>query len=236
MTFHLIHLQGVSIFEQLQIEEALLRCDTRNWCLLNEAASPAIVMGISGKPHELIEQRLAVQKNVPLIKRFSGGGTVIIDENTLFVTFICQKELHPFPLFPEPMLKWSENFYRSFLPDAFHLKENDYVIENKKCGGNAQYIKKGRWLHHTSFLWDYDEELMRLLLHPKKTPLYRKERSHADFLCRLKDYLPDKAHFFSELKKALKAQYEVIEMNREELLIPSTSVHRKETCYLSLSQ
>jgi hypothetical protein len=37
------------IYNQLLLEEALLRGTTENWCLVNDGAfNPAIVMGISG--------------------------------------------------------------------------------------------------------------------------------------------------------------------------------------------
>lgn len=45
-----------SIHEQLRIEEALFRVDkTRNWFVYNEEKTPVtIVMGISGKPENLL--------------------------------------------------------------------------------------------------------------------------------------------------------------------------------------
>ena len=49
----------------------------------------------------------------------------------------------------------------------------DYVFGDRKFGGNAQAITRGRWLHHTSFLWDYQPQRMALLQHPSKTPEYR---------------------------------------------------------------
>lgn len=166
---NLLHLKNVPIFEQLQIEEALLRLDTRNICLINEGSTPAIVMGISGKPNELVDLKKLSATSIPLIKRFSGGGTVIVDEDTVFVSFICQRDFHPFSPYPEPIMRWTEALYKQVfdLPD-FHLRENDYVIKERKCGGNAQYLRKDRWLHHTTFLWDYKKEHMDLLLQPKK--------------------------------------------------------------------
>ncbi len=49
----------------------------------------------------------------------------------------------------------------------------DYVFEQRKFGGNAQAITGKRWLHHTSFLWDYDPAAMALLKHPPRSPKYR---------------------------------------------------------------
>jgi hypothetical protein len=49
---HVVRCRGMDILRQLRMEEALLRCDHRNWCIVNDgappAAPPAIVMGISG--------------------------------------------------------------------------------------------------------------------------------------------------------------------------------------------
>ena len=159
MTFHLLRLKSYPIYEQLLLEEMLLRSDSGNWCLINEGSSTAIVMGISGKKEELIDCAKAAQNGIPLIKRFSGGGTVIVDENTLFITFICQKHLHPFSAYPEPIMKWTEELYRgAFQHPEFRLRENDYVIGDRKFGGNARYIKRYRWLDHTSMLWDQSAE------------------------------------------------------------------------------
>ena len=208
MTFHLLHLRSYPIYEQLLLEESLLRSSHQNWCLINEGSTPAIVLGISGKKQELVEEERAREDKIPLIKRFSGGGTVIVDEQTLFITFICQKEIHPFPAYPEPIMKWTESIYKdAFQHPGFSLRENDYVLHDKKCGGNAQYIKKERWLHHTSFLWDYSTHNMQYLLHPKKTPSYRQDRTHTDFLCRMKDFFPSKEHFIQSFLSSLQKQF-----------------------------
>ena len=180
---NLLHLKNYPILKQLQLEEALLKADSRNFCIINEGSPPAIVMGISGKVEEIIDSKKHAQWGIPLIKRFSGGGTVVVDEETLFVSFLCQKELHEFAPYPEPIMRWTEGIYKeAFGLEAFHLRENDYVIGERKCGGNAQYLRKERWLHHTTFLWDYNPALMNLLLHPKKTPKYREGRGHEAFL------------------------------------------------------
>ncbi len=211
MIIHLIHLKGISILEQLHLEELLLREDTRNFCLLNEGSSPAIVMGISGKPEELIDFSKAQNLGCPIIQRFSGGGTVVVDENTLFVTFLCNKQEFTFPSYPERIMHWSESLYQqAFQIPHFALKENDFVIGDFKCGGNAQYIKKDRWLQHTSFLWDYCPQKMESLLLPRKIPKYREGRSHGDFLCTLNKYLPSKESFFEQMTKMLSSQFQVI--------------------------
>ncbi|MBI2742990.1 MAG: lipoate--protein ligase family protein [Chlamydiales bacterium] len=234
MSFNLLHFKNLPILEQLKIEEALLRCDTRNFCIINEGSTPAVVLGISGKVDELVDREMAVKSSLPLIRRFSGGGTVVVDGSTLFVTFICQKEQHLFPIFPEPILKWSEELYQEvFANPLFKLKENDYALGDKKCGGNAQYLKKERWLHHTSFLWDYCPILMGHLLHPKKTPSYRAGRSHAEFLCTLKEFLPTRDHFLTSLKTALQKRYGLTELSPSEIAPILQLPHRQTTQLLT---
>ena len=233
MNFHLLHLQNTPIFEQLKLEEALLRNDTRNWILIGEGSPPAIVMGISGKKEEMIDEKKVQALGIPLIKRFSGGGTVLVDENTLFVTFICQKELHDFPAYPEPILKWSEEIYKDVFPqENFALRENDFVFGEKKFGGNAQYIKKDRWLHHTSFLWDYSSKYMDLLLIPKKIPKYRNDRRHQDFLCRLREHFSHPQEIIMALKTALRKRFEIKEATLDDAASAFANEYRRATSLL----
>lgn len=230
---NLLILKHRPIFEQLQIEEALLRLSNENWCIINEGSPEAIVMGISGKPETLVCSQKMKERPIPLIKRYSGGGTVIVDSNTLFVTLILQKDVLPCPTFPEPILRWTESFYQNALkiPD-FHLRENDYVINDLKCGGNAQYLKKERLVHHTTFLWDYAEEAMQYLLYPPKTPNYRDGRSHTAFLTRLKEALPSKDHFIQGVKAELSRRFTVTEKPLNPLIPLLKQPHRQTTALL----
>ncbi len=231
--FRLIILSNVPILEQLKLEEALLRASTDNWCVLNTGSPPAIVMGISGKPAELLDQTRIHQDNVPVIKRFSGGGTVYIDPHTVFATLICNSNAVDIPLQPGPLLKWSETFYAPVF-SGFSLRENDYVLGDKKFGGNAQYIQKNRWLLHTSFLWDYTPEKMHYLLLPSKRPAYRQDRSHSDFLCPLHPFFPSKDDLISQLannaQNKLGAQLVDVQAAFEHLHLP----HRSSTTLITL--
>lgn len=230
---HLLRL-NVPILQQLRIEEALLRADTRNWCLINEGTSPAIVMGISGKPELLVCQERMSTNPLPLIKRFSGGGTVVVDHNTFFVTFICNSNELQVPCNPKEIFSWSESFYEPALRDiGFRLEENDYVIGKHKCGGNAQYIKKDRWLHHTSFLWDYSPDHMDYLLMPAKKPLYRQERHHHEFLCRLCHYLPSKASFEDRIQQSLSMHFNVHASSQEHVDGVLGVPHRQATTLIT---
>ena len=68
-----------------------------------------------------------VDHPVPVIKRVSGGGTVIVDHDTVFVTLICMEgAIQGLPLFPRPIASWTEKFYKPVFKDndGFHLRES----------------------------------------------------------------------------------------------------------------
>lgn len=224
----ILNLKNLPILEQLRLEEALLRADTGDWCLINHGSSPAIVMGISGKPSELLNFEKVTRDAIPVIKRFSGGGTVYIDSQTLFVTLICNGQKQP-----KEILEWTEKLYQPLFP-GFSLRENDYVFGERKFGGNAQYIQKGRWLHHTSFLWDYDPEKMEYLLLPKKRPAYRESRSHTDFLTTLRPLFPTQESLIEALLNHLSEHF-----NAKVTSLPADLLsrpHRKASTLLDLEE
>lgn len=153
-------------------------------------------MGISGKPEALIDVPYARRAGFEVIKRFTGGGTVVVDSNTLFVTLIGDADAFGLDPWPRSIMSWTEGLYRPVLgKDDFRLVENDYCIGSRKVGGNAQAVSRGRFVHHTSFLWDFDPDNMRSLLLPSKRPDYRGDRSHGDFLCTLRGRFDDPVQF-----------------------------------------
>ena len=44
---------------------------------------------------------------------------------------------------------------------------------------------------------------MNILQHPERQPEYRQHRSHDEFLCRIRDYLPSRSTFFQRLHASL---------------------------------
>ncbi|CAM9864619.1 unnamed protein product [Phaeothamnion confervicola] len=192
-----VRLARAPIFQQLCIEEALFYKTDGNWCLYNEGCPtepPTVVLGISGKPERMCNLDAVRRDGIPLIRRFSGGGTVIVDQGTIFATLIMKQgdvpECQPYP---RDIMSWTEKIYGPAFsrlvdrPDAtrLSLRENDYVFGDLKFGGNAQAITRDRWLHHTSFLWSFDPRNMSYLRIPDRMPEYRNGRDHAGFLTTL---------------------------------------------------
>ena len=211
---NLLFLSGLAIFQQLEIEEALLRTSRENWCIINQgSAQTSIVMGISAIPEEVVSlEQLSSSKTPPLlIKRFSGGGTVVVDENTLFFSLILNTSSLPETVRgPQELMKWTHELIEpAFHPLPLQLKENDFAIDNLKVGGNAQSFIKDRVLHHTSFLWNWNPEKMSWLSYPKRVPTYRHGRDHHSFCGNLFSYF-DSMHELSErLRLAVSEKFSI---------------------------
>lgn len=203
---HVIETSSLPIFEQLQIEEGLLRADAHNWCFINKGSPPAVVLGISNKEEEHLNASRIEKSNISVIRRFTGGGSVVVDHDTLFISLICNKSAVAIDYFPSPLLCWNGTLYKKALAGLeFRIQENDYVIGIKKFGGNAQYLSKDRWVHHSTLLWDFCTDNMQHLKLPPKMPSYREKREHQEFLCPLNAHLSCKEtfirHFFESLEE-----------------------------------
>lgn len=249
----LLRLRNVPILDMLRLEEALFRADASSWLITNEwssdggictlsgkASQPAdaiaVVLGISGKPEEMVHLDRAA--GVPLIKRFTGGGTVIVDTNTLFVSFISAADTlaHVSP-YPEPILQWTSEVYDEALRQCgetgFATKANDYCIEDLKFGGNAQSISGQRWLHHTSLLWDYEPERMALLQMPARRPAYRADRPHSDFVRGLAaSAVSDRSQLLDAIVDATARRLDVHQVGVESAKAALIKPHRKVTTLL----
>ncbi len=231
---NLLELSSFPIFQQLQLEEALLRAHHENWCIINYGTTPAIVMGISGQVEKQVNSSLLMHSPLPVIRRFSGGGTVIVDQHTLFVTFIFNAISLPTLCCPQKIMQWTSAFYAPLFKGLdFELRENDYVLGNRKFGGNAQYLCKGRWLHHSSLLWDFSVEKMAYLKMPTKIPLYRDKREHANFLCKLSSVIKHPQELIESIKKELQQHFPIQLASLSTALEIIKKPHRQATQLLS---
>ncbi|WP_213318734.1 lipoate--protein ligase family protein [Chlamydiifrater volucris] len=229
----LIYLKNTPIYQQLLVEEALLRCDSRNICLININPPSSIVLGISCNPIEDLFIENVLEDNIPVVRRYSGGGTVYLDQDTIMVSWIISENKPS--LSPQDILLRSYTTYAPIFPPSFAIQGNDYVFDSKKFGGNGQYMQKGRFVHHTSFLWDMNlEKITRYLKLPQKQPDYRKNRSHSDFLTTLKPLFTKKETFVEALIERI-SNCIPLEKVKEESLSPFLEKeHRVATALLHL--
>jgi lipoate-protein ligase A len=166
-----------------------------------------------------------------------------------------QADVDGTPQYPRELMRWSADFYRpvferllprsgssSSAADAaaavgpFGLQEHDYCLGDRKFGGNAQTISRDRWVHHTSFLWQFHAARMGLLTLPEKRPDYRRDRPHTDFLTALGDVVPPgtpHGAFHDCVAEQLRATFDVAEVDpAEALAVADASTERRSNVFV----
>ena len=115
---------------------------------------PSIIVGKHQNTIEEINAEFVREKNLSVVRRLSGGGAVYHDLGNLNFTFILDLPdsslQFDFKRLTEPIIA---TLSRMGIPAEFNSR-NDLTIEGKKFSGNAQFIRKGRCLHHGTLLFD----------------------------------------------------------------------------------
>ncbi len=179
--------------ENLACDEALL-----DWCesgtfddeLLRfwESPTPFVVVGYSNHLAREVNLDACREDGVPVLRRCSGGGTVLQGHGCLNFSLILRIP----PDGPLSNLTGTNNFIMQRHADAFRpllgdgcraTGTTDLAVGDRKFSGNAQRRKRRFLLFHGTFLLDFDLPLIaRLLQFPSRQPDYRQGRSHLDFV------------------------------------------------------
>lgn len=109
------------------MSHVFLAAPCRQQCLDTSIELPMTLTAAHRKKDELIHIEAAKKAGIEVIKRFSGGGTVLVDHNTVFSTLIMQAAAIPgLECYPRPVMGWSEDFYKPlFSPHgSFSLREH----------------------------------------------------------------------------------------------------------------
>ena len=148
-----------------------------------------IVLGLIGKEHDDIDLELAKKDGIPVLRRTSGGGTVLQGPGSLNYTLVLDKNRHPDLLDLRKSYSWIsvkviETLKVCGVEAVFKpISDIALVDHEKKFSGNAQHRGKNYILHHGTILYNFDLNLIsRYLKMPKDKPEYRMNRSHKDFV------------------------------------------------------
>jgi lipoate-protein ligase A len=158
-----------------------------------ECSDEAVVVGIAQKPAEHVNLATCAADGIPILQRFSGGGTVFICRGCVVFSVIAPHSpaLKPFDV------SGAYQHVLSFALDALcHVgvpavfePPCDLAVHGHKICGNAQAQKRGVVLVHGSFLVEADlARIARYVIEPPVAPAYRARRPHADFLCNLAEF------------------------------------------------
>lgn len=146
-----------------------------------------VVLGSSNRSSEEADEVNCIEDQIPILKRYGGGGTVLLYPGCVVVTIGC----------------WVEDYYANneyfkrlnasiiealsvswpLLSELAQRGISDIAMNEQKVVGTSLFRSRNYLLYQASIIVDLDiASIMRYLKHPSKEPDYRRGRNHKDFL------------------------------------------------------
>lgn len=167
-----------------------------------------IILGASNKAHIAVEESLALKDNITVMKRRTGGQTVMLTPNNLIISAVITDEsvMKPKDVF---------NNFNDIIISAIEKDHNekfstrgisDIALGDKKIMGSSMYRGKEKLFYHA--VLNYNEPpstFQKYLKHPSIEPDYRKGRMHDEFVTTLvaTGYSKSMLHLKQELTRSL---------------------------------
>jgi lipoate-protein ligase A len=170
-----------------------------------EWSQDGVVLGAGSKLAEDVDEPACVADGVPICRRASGGGTVLLGPGCLCFTLVLRYDRDPalreIPSSYAFILERVGAALGDLLPGIEPAGTSDLAAGGLKFSGNAQQRKRAYLLHHGSLLYGFAlERVQRYLRMPARQPAYRQGRPHGAFLTNL----PTSA---ADLKQRLRAAW-----------------------------
>lgn len=150
-----------------------------------ESREPAVIMGSFGAIAREIHEDACIADGVPVVRRISGGGTVVVGRGCLNYSLVLSLEARP-------GLRHVSRSYAAILGRIVQALEvpglkvrglSDLAIRDRKVAGSAQRRGRRALLHHGTILYAFDASTMeRYLKTPTHQPAYRAGRRHTAFV------------------------------------------------------
>lgn len=191
VSFQLLDLTLPSPAENLALDEALLEdleeSDHGPVLRLWESDCHFVVLGRSSNLTADIHVDVCRQDRVPILRRASGGGTVLQGPGCLSYACVLPIRLHAdlrdIRLTNAFVLQRMASALSRWQPAVAVQGISDLTVEGRKISGNAQRRKRNALLFHGTILYQmHAQTIARYLQQPQKRPDYRGDRPHGEFL------------------------------------------------------
>lgn len=150
-----------------------------------ETKRDVVVLSSSNKPDIEVNIEECKKYNVPILRRRGGGGTVVLGEGCLILTFAfyARDMFGNSKYFQMINQLWIEALINAGCPKLSQNGISDISYQDKKIGGTSIFRKKHLLVYQGSILVDPNIEFIsKLLAHPSREPDYRNGREHNEFL------------------------------------------------------
>ncbi|MCT4672968.1 MAG: lipoate--protein ligase [Prolixibacteraceae bacterium] len=149
----------------LATEEYLLK-ETDESYLFIYINDVSVIIGKNQNVYTEVSTEYIKNNQIPVIRRISGGGTVVHDKGNLNFSIILQQNKNRLVTLPEIIRP-----IQQFLEDCFNIEvelttRNSLLVNNKKVSGSAFCYHKDRLLAHGTLLINSDLDRISKILHP----------------------------------------------------------------------
>lgn len=148
----------------------------------------AIVIGRSSNINKEVNVPNVISDGIPVYRRKGGGCAVFLDPGNLIVSVVFPAPgfLNIKPLFERATHWLIHGLEKSGIIGIYRDGISDIVYKNRKVGGTCFYRAKGLAYFSASILVSADTRLLEhYLCFPPRTPDYRDNRAHTDFVTSL---------------------------------------------------
>lgn len=161
-----------------------------------EMPSDCVVLGRSSDPGVEVNLSGCRDAGVPVLRRPSGGGTILAGPGCLMYSLVLDVQTRPqlaaIDQAHEFVLQQMSNVMASLGHEIRSLGTSDLALRHGgsepwlKFSGNAMRMKRNHLLYHGTLLYDFDlAKIAHLLATPTRTPDYREDRDHQQFVTNL---------------------------------------------------
>jgi len=189
-----INLTLPTLSANLALDESLLQAVDANlntaYLRIWEANDYAVILGRSNRPETEVLVDACVADRVPIVRRVSGGGAVVIGPGCLCYALVLPLTSHHktlgVPGVTGPLMRRSADGLNKFISGVNVSGTSDLVWNGLKVSGNAQRWSRNAFIHHGTILYAFDlDRVGRYLAHPSREPNYRQSRRHVEFITNL---------------------------------------------------
>ena len=170
--------------ENLRLDEDLL-AEGKGVLRLWESTQECVVLGHSGRPERDTHLDVCRGAGVPVLRRCSGGGAVLLGPGCLNYSLVMPLAWRPECRDVRYSVAWiMRRIGRALnLPELRCEGQSDLALNGRKVSGSAQRRTQDTILHHGTLLYRFDAARAEMFLKPPvREPAYRAGRSHAEFL------------------------------------------------------
>lgn len=177
-------------------DDILARCDEKLALACFVPETPMVVLGSSNVAATEVHERNCQDDDVPVLKRYGGGGTVLLYPGSIVVSLgTWVKQHYQNKLYFKALNQAVIDALATRWPALKDLGQNglsDITFGDKKVAGTSLFRSRNYLLYQASILADLDvAAIQRYLKHPTKEPDYRGKRDHKAFLTSLGEIVPE---------------------------------------------